>query len=227
MKKLLLLFPLFLLPFMGEAQVKMLKPYLSTTVYDLPGTTPYVENALAFECRSAVYKEFEPGKFKATVEITTTFRPAGDSLICNYSKIALDSPVVTDLVRLQCAFIDTPEVEKVTEYIGAQRGYAEPFLLPEVPDEEGEGIDIEEDGERDSLFEDAARIVVQTQQGSTSMIQRKLKLGYNRAGRIIDQLEAAGIVGPFSGSKSREVKVKDEFALEQILRDIYNKDNGI
>jgi len=132
-----------------------------------------------------------------------------------------------DLVRLQCAFIDTPEVESVTEYIGAQRGYAEPFLLPEVPEEEGEGVDIEDEGERDSLFEEAARIVVQTQQGSTSMIQRKLKLGYNRAGRIIDQLEAAGIVGSFSGSKSREVKVKDEFALEQILRDIYNKDNGI
>ena len=132
-----------------------------------------------------------------------------------------------DLVRLQCAFIDTPEVATVTEYIGAQRGYAEPFLLPEVPEEEGDAVDIDEDGERDSLFEEAAHIVVQTQQGSTSMIQRKLKLGYNRAGRIIDQLEAAGIVGPFSGSKSREVKVKDEFALEQILRDIYNKDNGI
>ena len=132
-----------------------------------------------------------------------------------------------DLVRLQCAFIDTPEVEVITDFIGSQRGYAEPFLLPEVPDEEGENIDIEDDGERDSLFEEAAHIVVQTQQGSTSMIQRKLKLGYNRAGRIIDQLEAAGIVGPFSGSKSREVKVKDEFALEQILRDIYNKDNGI
>ena len=132
-----------------------------------------------------------------------------------------------DLVRLQCAFIDTPEVEAVTEFIGNQRGYTEPFLLPEVPEEEGEGIDIEEDGERDSLFEEAARIVVQTQQGSTSMIQRKLKLGYNRAGRIIDQLEAAGIVGPFSGSKSREVKVSSEAALEQILRDIYNKDNGI
>jgi S-DNA-T family DNA segregation ATPase FtsK/SpoIIIE len=132
-----------------------------------------------------------------------------------------------DLVRLQCAFIDTPEVEAVTEYIGAQRGYAEPFLLPEVPEEEGEGVDIDDEGERDSLFEEAARIVVQTQQGSTSMIQRKLKLGYNRAGRIIDQLEAAGIVGAFSGSKSREVKIKDEFALEQILRDIYNKDNGI
>ncbi len=132
-----------------------------------------------------------------------------------------------DLVRLQCAFIDTPEVETVTEFIGSQRGYAEPFLLPEVPEEEGDAADIEDDGERDSLFEEAAHIVVQTQQGSTSMIQRKLKLGYNRAGRIIDQLEAAGIVGPFSGSKSREVKVKDEFALEQILRDIYNKDNGI
>ena len=132
-----------------------------------------------------------------------------------------------DLVRLQCAFIDTPEVEAVTEFIGNQRGYAEPFLLPEVPEDEGEGVDIEEDGERDSLFEEAARIVVQTQQGSTSMIQRKLKLGYNRAGRIIDQLEAAGIVGPFSGSKSREVKVSSETALEQILRDIYNKDNGI
>ena len=132
-----------------------------------------------------------------------------------------------DLVRLQCAFIDTPEVEKVTDFIGAQRGYAEPFLLPEVPEEEGDAVDIDEDGERDSLFEEAARIVVQTQQGSTSMIQRKLKLGYNRAGRIIDQLEAAGIVGPFSGSKSREVKVGSEAALEQILRDIYNKDNGI
>jgi S-DNA-T family DNA segregation ATPase FtsK/SpoIIIE len=132
-----------------------------------------------------------------------------------------------DLVRLQCAFIDTPEVEAVTEFIGAQRGYPEPFLLPEVPEEEGDAVDIDEDGERDSLFEEAARIVVQTQQGSTSMIQRKLKLGYNRAGRIIDQLEAAGIVGPFSGSKSREVKVGSEAALEQILRDIYNKDNGI
>ena len=132
-----------------------------------------------------------------------------------------------DLVRLQCAFIDTPEVEAVTEYIGAQRGYPEPFLLPEVPEEEGEGVDIDDEGERDSLFEEAARIVVQTQQGSTSMIQRKLKLGYNRAGRIIDQLEAAGIVGAFSGSKSREVKVSSEAALEQILRDIYNKDNGI
>ncbi|MBO6027339.1 MAG: DNA translocase FtsK [Bacteroidales bacterium] len=133
-----------------------------------------------------------------------------------------------DLVRLQCAFIDTPEVENITSFIGEQRGFVEPFLLPEVPDEEGgEGGDFEDGDERDPLFEDAARIVVQTQQGSTSMIQRKLKLGYNRAGRIIDQLEAAGIVGPFSGSKSREVKVANEFALEQILKDLELKDQGI
>ncbi|MBO7083447.1 MAG: DNA translocase FtsK 4TM domain-containing protein [Bacteroidales bacterium] len=130
-----------------------------------------------------------------------------------------------DLVRLQCAFIDTPEVEEITSFIGEQRGFVEPFHLPEVPDEEsGEGGDFEDGDERDPLFEDAARIVVQTQQGSTSMIQRKLKLGYNRAGRIIDQLEAAGIVGPFSGSKSREVKVANEFALEQILKDLETKE---
>ena len=133
-----------------------------------------------------------------------------------------------DMVRLQCAFIDTPEVEEVTSFIGEQHGFSEPFLLPEVPDEEGgDGGDFEDGDERDPLFEDAARIVVQTQQGSTSMIQRKLKLGYNRAGRIIDQLEAAGIVGPFSGSKSREVKVANEFALEQILKDLELKDQGI
>ncbi|MCQ2304181.1 MAG: DNA translocase FtsK [Bacteroidales bacterium] len=133
-----------------------------------------------------------------------------------------------DMVRLQCAFIDTPEVEAVTEFIGAQRGYPEAFMLPEVPDEESDGGNFDEDdGDRDSLFEEAAHIVVQTQQGSTSMIQRKLKLGYNRAGRIIDQLEAAGIVGPFAGSKTREVKVANETALEQILRDLYNRDNGI
>ena len=134
-----------------------------------------------------------------------------------------------DMVRLQCAFIDTPEVEEITSFIGEQRGFSEPFLLPEVPDEEGngDGGDFEDGNERDPLFEDAARIVVQTQQGSTSMIQRKLKLGYNRAGRIIDQLEAAGILGPFSGSKAREVKVANEFALEQILKDLELKDQGI
>lgn len=122
-----------------------------------------------------------------------------------------------DLIRIQCAFVDTPEVEAITEYIGNQRGYPDALLLPEVPTEEGESGAID-DGERDSMFEDAARVVVQTQQGSTSLIQRKLKLGYNRAGRIVDQLEAAGILGPFEGSKARKVLVPTEAALDELLR---------
>ena len=128
-----------------------------------------------------------------------------------------------DLVRLQCAFIDTPEVEEITDFIGSQRGYPEAYNLPECPDEKDEGGSKEnlDPDERDPLFEEAAYIIVQTQQGSTSMLQRKLKLGYNRAGRIIDQLEKAGIVGPFAGSKQREVKVANEMALEQYLKDLY------
>ncbi len=127
-----------------------------------------------------------------------------------------------DLVRLQCAFIDTPEVEEITDFIGSQRGYAEAYNLPDCPDEKDEGGSKENlnPDERDPLFEEAAYIIVQTQQGSTSMLQRKLKLGYNRAGRIIDQLEKAGIVGPFAGSKQREVKVANEMALEQFLKDL-------
>ena len=127
-----------------------------------------------------------------------------------------------DLVRLQCAFIDTPEVEEITDFIGSQRGYAEAYNLPDCPDEKDEGGSKEnlDPDERDPLFEEAAYIIVQTQQGSTSMLQRKLKLGYNRAGRIIDQLEKAGIVGPFAGSKQREVRVANEMALEQFLKDL-------
>jgi len=123
----------------------------------------------------------------------------------------------SDLVRLQCPFVDTPEVEKITEFIGAQRAYPEVFLLPDCPDDSAEEPINLDPNDRDELFEDAARIIVQHQHGSTSLLQRKLKLGYNRAGRLIDQLEAAGIVGPFEGSKAREVKVKDEIALEQFL----------
>lgn len=133
-----------------------------------------------------------------------------------------------DFVRLQCPFIDTPEVEAICDYIGNQRAYPEAFLLPECPDEQEDGGSSKESvdaDERDPLFEEAARIIVQTQQGSTSMLQRKLKLGYNRAGRIIDQLEKAGIVGPFAGSKQREVKVATEFALEQFLKDLDLEDN--
>jgi S-DNA-T family DNA segregation ATPase FtsK/SpoIIIE len=122
-----------------------------------------------------------------------------------------------DLIRIQCAFVDTPEVEAITEFIGNQRGYPDALILPEVPTEEGEGGGDMDLGERDSMFEEAARVVVQTQQGSTSLIQRKLKLGYNRAGRIVDQLEAAGILGAFEGSKARKVLVPTEAALDEML----------
>ncbi len=123
-----------------------------------------------------------------------------------------------DLIRLQCPFVDTPEVEEITDFIGNQRGYGSALLLPEYKDEESEtGYEDFDPSDRDSLFEEAARIIVQTQQGSTSMLQRRLKLGYNRAGRLIDQLENAGIVGASEGSKAREVKVRDELELEQIL----------
>ncbi|MBV6404240.1 MAG: DNA translocase FtsK 4TM domain-containing protein [Flavobacteriales bacterium] len=117
-----------------------------------------------------------------------------------------------DLIRIQCAFVDTPEVDKICDFIGAQRGYPDALILPEVPTEDGGELDVD-DGERDSMFEEAARLVVQTQQGSTSLIQRKLKLGYNRAGRIVDQLEAAGVLGPFEGSKARRVMIPNEAAL--------------
>jgi len=123
-----------------------------------------------------------------------------------------------DLIRLQCAFVDTPEVDRISEFIGNQRGYAEAYQLPEYLDEAAESAKADFDpSDRDSMFEDAARLIVMHQQGSTSLIQRKLKLGYNRAGRIIDQLEAAGVVGPFEGSKAREVLLPDDYALEQFL----------
>lgn len=131
----------------------------------------------------------------------------------------------SDLIRLQCAFVDTPEVDRISEYIGNQRGYSDAYQLPEYIDEAGEGSKADFDpNERDKFFEDAARLIVMHQQGSTSLIQRKLKLGYNRAGRIIDQLEAAGIVGPFEGSKAREVLYPDEYSLEQFLNSMDDKD---
>ncbi len=126
-----------------------------------------------------------------------------------------------DMVRLQCPFVDTPEVEKITAFIGGQRGYGSAFILPEYVDESAAGANEDFDpSERDNLFTDAAKMVVLTQQGSTSLLQRKLKIGYNRAGRLIDQLEHFGIVGPFEGSKAREVLIPDESSLEQLLKNI-------
>lgn len=122
-----------------------------------------------------------------------------------------------DVTRIQCAFVDTPEVEKITEYIGSQRAYPDAHLLPEyVGEDSGTSIDYNI-SDRDAKFREAAEVIVTAQQGSASLIQRKLKLGYNRAGRIIDQLEAAGIVGPFEGSKARQVLITDLYALEQLL----------
>ncbi|MCT4615006.1 MAG: DNA translocase FtsK [Marinifilaceae bacterium] len=134
----------------------------------------------------------------------------GDMLISNNS----------DLVRVQCAFVDTPEIEDITEYIKGQQSYPSALLLPDYVSESSEGsADITEQ-KKDSLFEEAAKLIVNSQQGSTSAIQRRFSIGYNRAGRIIDQLEAAGIVGPFEGSKARQVLVHDEYSLNQILENL-------
>lgn len=125
-----------------------------------------------------------------------------------------------ELTRVQCGFVDTPEVERITEFVGTQRGYQSALLLPEfVGEEEGSKLDFDS-SDRDALFDDAARIIVQHQQGSASLLQRKLKLGYNRAGRLIDQLEAAGIIGPFEGSKARQVLITDLNSLEQFLNNL-------
>ncbi|GAC1370350.1 MAG: hypothetical protein NVSMB30_08930 [Hymenobacter sp.] len=126
----------------------------------------------------------------------------------------------SDLIRVQCAFIDTPEVDRVCDFIGEQQGYSDAYLLPEVAGADGDagsGNEEMDPSERDTMFEEAARCIVLHQQGSTSLLQRKLKLGYNRAGRLIDQLQHAGIVGPFEGSKARDVLIPDEYQLEQLL----------
>ena len=153
-------------------------------------------------------------KVTAKVDSRTILDSGGaDQLIGNGDMLFTQG---NDLIRLQCGFIDTDEIEKITDIIGSQRGYSEAYLLPEC---EEDSISSLEDNveDRDALFKDAAEIVVIAQQGSASLLQRKMKLGYNRAGRIIDQLEAAGIVGPFEGSKARDVLVKDLVDLKDLL----------
>ena len=126
----------------------------------------------------------------------------------------------SDIIRLQCPFVDTPEIERICEQIGSQRGYVSAYLLPEYIDENEKQIADIDLSDRDPLFEDAARLIVASQTGSTSLLQRKLKLGYNRAGRLTDQLEVAGIVGPSEGSKPRQVLIQDEYSLEKLLNDL-------
>ena len=134
----------------------------------------------------------------------------------------------SDIIRLQCAFVDSSEVEDICDFVGEQKGYDSAYLLPEYAgDESGDSVTDVDLADRDVLFEEAARLIVLHQQGSTSLIQRKLKLGYNRAGRLIDQLEAAGVVGPFEGSKAREVLVPDEYSLEQLLNGIDEQNKQI
>ncbi|MGW8121194.1 DNA translocase FtsK 4TM domain-containing protein [Roseivirga echinicomitans] len=127
----------------------------------------------------------------------------------------------SEITRIQCAFVDTPEVDDICDFIGGQQGYSSAYMLPEFTGDDGDSstsmVDL---SDRDAMFNEAARLIVSHQQGSTSLIQRKLKLGYNRAGRIIDQLEAAGIVGSFEGSKAREVLIPDEYSLEQLLNSL-------
>ncbi len=131
-----------------------------------------------------------------------------------------------DLVRVQCAFVDTPEVERICEFIGNQRGYPEVFTLPEfVGESSSGGTGTFDDDDKDALFDDAARIIVSSQQGSASLLQRKLKIGYNRAGRLVDQMESAGIIGPFEGSKARQVLITDMATLEQFLSDMNNSNS--
>ncbi|KPE51221.1 FtsK/SpoIIIE family DNA translocase [Chryseobacterium indologenes] len=144
--------------------------------------------------------------------------PGADQLIGKGDMLYFNG---NEILRLQCAFVDTPEVERIAEYIGEQKGYASAFLLPEYVSEDSSGsVGAFDPNEKDALFEEAARIIVSTQQGSTSMLQRQLKLGYNRAGRIMDQLEASGIVGGFNGAKAREVLISDLHSLEQFLEDL-------
>ncbi|MGU3375056.1 DNA translocase FtsK 4TM domain-containing protein [Chryseobacterium sp. M5A1_1a] len=145
--------------------------------------------------------------------------PGADQLIGKGDMLYFNG---NEILRLQCAFVDTPEVERLAEYIGEQKGYPSAFILPEYVSEDSSSSSAGtfDPNEKDALFEDAARIIVSTQQGSTSMLQRQLKLGYNRAGRIMDQLEASGIVGGFNGAKAREVIISDLHSLEQFLEDL-------
>ncbi len=144
--------------------------------------------------------------------------PGADQLIGKGDMLYFNG---NEILRLQCAFVDTPEVERIAEYIGEQKGYSSAFLLPEYVSEDSTStVGAFDPNEKDALFEEAARIIVSTQQGSTSMLQRQLKLGYNRAGRIMDQLEASGIVGGFNGAKAREVLIGDLHSLEQFLEDL-------
>jgi S-DNA-T family DNA segregation ATPase FtsK/SpoIIIE len=157
-------------------------------------------------------------KVSAMIDSRTILdRPGANQLIGRGDMLFLSGG---DPVRVQCAFVDTPEVERITDFVSKQQGYTSPYNLPEVAmdnDESGSSNDVDLK-QLDALFDDAARLIVIHQQGSTSLIQRKFSIGYNRAGRLMDQLEKAGIVGPAQGSKPREVLIADELSLDSLLQ---------
>jgi S-DNA-T family DNA segregation ATPase FtsK/SpoIIIE len=157
----------------------------------------------------------------AKVDSRTILDAGGADQLIGMGDMLLSSG--SDIIRLQSPFVDTAEIEKVVDFISMQRGYDSAYMLPEFEGEDEGGVAEIDLSDRDAFFEDAARLIVRHQQGSTSLIQRKMKLGYNRAGRLIDQLEAAGIVGAFEGSKAREVLIKDEMSLEQLLNVLKEK----
>jgi S-DNA-T family DNA segregation ATPase FtsK/SpoIIIE len=172
---------------------------------------------------TGVIKANFPGRmaFKVTskVDSRTILDASGADQLIGRGDMLLS--INGNIIRLQCPFVDTPEVEKITRFIEEQKGYEEAFMLPEYVDpKEASGPNGDPLDDKDPMFEDAARVVVMHQQGSTSLIQRRLKLGYNRAGRIMDQLEAAGVVGPNAGSKAREVYIPDEYELERFLQQL-------
>jgi S-DNA-T family DNA segregation ATPase FtsK/SpoIIIE len=159
-------------------------------------------------------------KVSAKIDSRTILDAGGAEQLIGKGDMLISSG--NDLIRLQCAFLDTPEVESICEFIGSQQGYSDAYQLPEYESEEGSlggGGNFSAE-ERDSMFEEAARMVVIHQQGSASLLQRKLKLGYNRAGRLVDQLEDAGIIGPFEGSKARQVLIQDEVQLNERLKNL-------
>jgi S-DNA-T family DNA segregation ATPase FtsK/SpoIIIE len=159
-------------------------------------------------------------KVSAKIDSRTILDAGGAEQLIGKGDMLISSG--NDLIRLQCAFLDTPEVEQICEFIGSQQGYPDAYQLPEYESEEGSlggGGNFSAE-ERDSIFEEAARMVVIHQQGSASLLQRKLKLGYNRAGRLVDQLEDAGIIGPFEGSKARQVLIQDEVQLNERLKNL-------
>ncbi len=159
-------------------------------------------------------------KVSAKIDSRTILDAGGAEQLIGKGDMLISSG--NDLIRLQCAFLDTPEVEQICEFIGSQQGYPDAYQLPEYESEEGSlggGGNFSAE-ERDSMFEEAARMVVIHQQGSASLLQRKLKLGYNRAGRLVDQLEDAGIIGPFEGSKARQVLIQDEVQLNERLKNL-------